>query len=100
MAKRKCRSGKLGGAPDYHNGNARAWAANVREELPHINEAIDRGQCFRAFEGLLRLERKVTLAGTHAAQSGDDVLQTRVRKAMTDVVDAGQEFKMKCVRRS
>ena len=89
----------LGGTDDYHARNAQIWASHAVEEAEQgAGDALDKGQCNRALESLVRAERKTTMASTHATQAGNEHLKEKARESNKLVNMLWREFQAKCVR--
>lgn len=94
------KGGQVGGTDDFHTRNAQIWAGHAVEEAElGAGDALDKGQCNRALESLVRAERKTTMASTHATQVGDEQLRAKARRSNSLVNALWREFQSKCVRR-
>jgi hypothetical protein len=92
--------GGLAGTEDYHAHSASMWSTNAIEEAElGAGDALNKGQCNRALESLVRAERKTTMASTNATQSGNDRLKEKARASNALVNAMWREFQTKCIRR-
>lgn len=92
--------GALSGTDDYHAHSASMWATNAVEEAElGAGDALNKGQCNRALESLVRAERKTTMASTNATQTGNERLKAKALASNTLVNALWREFQTKCIRR-
>lgn len=90
----------LSGTDDYHAHSASMWATNAVEEAElGAGDALNKGQCNRALESLVRAERKTTMASTNATQTGNPRLKAKALASNTLVNALWREFQTKCIRR-
>jgi hypothetical protein len=90
----------LAGTDDYHARNAQVWASHAVEEAEQgAGDALNKGQCNRALESLVRAERKTTMASTNATQSNNPRLKAKALASNTLVNALWREFQTKCIRR-